>query len=71
MTLHKIEFSERQIPSRVNVSKTAVHQAISKFKISGKYEDLKRSGRPRKTSVEVSLQVYGMINQNLWLNVLK
>ena len=31
-------------------SKTAVHQAIVKFKICGSYVDTKRSGRPRKTT---------------------
>ena len=50
VTLHKVGFSEREKSSKVNVSKTAVHQAISKFKISGEFTDQKRSCRPRKTS---------------------
>ncbi len=36
---------------KVHISKTAVHQAVSKFNISGKYTDLKRSYRTRKTTV--------------------
>lgn len=51
VALHECGFSEREISLKVNVSKTGVHQSISKFKISGNYTDLKRSGRPRKTSV--------------------
>jgi transposase len=43
--------SERQISEKLSVSKTAVHQAIMKFKKSGLYCDQKRSGRPRKTTM--------------------
>lgn len=43
--------SERKISEKLNVSKTAVHQAIVKFKNTGLYSDQKRSGRPRKTTV--------------------
>ena len=50
VALHEVGFSEREISLKVNVSKTAVQQFISKFKISGNYTDLKRSGRLRKTT---------------------
>ena len=43
--------SERKISEKLNVSKTAVHQTIVKFKNTGLYSDQKRSGRPRKTTV--------------------
>lgn len=43
--LQKIGFSEREIAKRVHVGKTAIHQDVSKLNISGKYVDLKRSGR--------------------------
>ena len=42
-----------KIISKINVSKTTVHQAVSKFGISGKYTDLKKSGHPRKTRAPV------------------
>ena len=48
--MHKVGLSERLISEKVECSKTAVHQAIVKFKICGSYVDKKRSGRPRKTT---------------------
>ena len=48
--LHKEGQSECLISENVECSKTAVHQAIVKFKICGSYVDTKRSGRPRKTT---------------------
>jgi ATP/maltotriose-dependent transcriptional regulator MalT len=46
--LLKVGLSEREIGEKVHVSKTAVPQAFSKFNISGKYTDLKRSGPLKK-----------------------
>jgi len=43
-------YTERAISERLAVSKTAVHQAVVKFKNCGSYSDRKRSGRPRKTT---------------------
>ena len=43
-------YTERAISERLAVSKTAVHQAVVKFKNCGSYSDCKRSGRPRKTT---------------------
>ena len=50
VTLHEEGYSERQILNRVKFSKTAVHQAIVKFRNCGSFQDLHRSGRPRVTS---------------------
>ncbi len=41
VVLHEVGLSEREIGKKVHVSKTAVHQDVSKFNISGKYTDLK------------------------------
>jgi len=43
-------YTERAISERLSVSKTAVHQAVVKFKNCGSYSDCTRSGRPRKTT---------------------
>ena len=48
--LHKEGLSEREIIKRISRSKTAVHQAIMRFKNFGSYKDKKRSGRPSKTT---------------------
>ena len=49
--LHKEGVSERQIAERLSVSKTGVHQTITKHVSEGIFCDRKRSGRPRKTSI--------------------
>ena len=49
--LHEEEVSERQIAARLSVSKTGVHQAITKHVSQGMFCDRKLSGRPRKTSI--------------------
>ena len=46
--LNQEGYSERQISKAEKCSKTAVHNALAKFKNSGSYSDNKRSGRPRK-----------------------
>ena len=43
--------SKRQIAARLSISKTGVHQAITKHVSEGIFCDRKRSGRPRKTSI--------------------
>lgn len=48
--LHNEGVSERQISKKVGCSKTAVHQAVVKFKSCASYADKKKSGRPRKTT---------------------
>ena len=47
--LHNEEFLGR-FAKKMSCSKTAVYQAIPRFKNFGLYHDKKRSGRPRKTS---------------------
>ena len=49
--LHKEGVSDRQIAARLSVSKTGVHQAITKHVSEGIFCDRKRSGKPRKTSI--------------------
>ena len=48
--LHQEGYTERAISEHLAVSKTAVHQAVVKFKNCGLYSDCKRSGRQRKTT---------------------
>ena len=43
----KMKLSERQIGNKLKVSKTAVHNAIQKFKNEGTFADKKRTGRPK------------------------
>ena len=50
VVLHKEGHTKRQIGEQLGCSKTAVHQAIVKFKELGIYADAKRSGNPRKTT---------------------
>ena len=49
--LHEEGVFERQIAARLSVSKTGVHQVITKHVSEGIFCDRKRSGRPRKTSI--------------------
>ena len=49
--LHEEGVFERQIAARLSVSKTGVHQEITKHVSEGIFCDRKRSGRPRKTSI--------------------
>ena len=49
--LHEEGVSERQIAARLSVSKTGVHQEITKHVSEAIFCDRKRSGRPRKTSI--------------------
>ena len=49
--LHKEGASEHQITAHLSVSKTGVHQAITKHVSEGIFCDKKCSGRPRKTSI--------------------
>ena len=48
--LNQEGYSERQISKAEKCSKTAVHNALAKFRNSGSNSDNKRSGRPRKTT---------------------
>lgn len=46
--MHKAGCSERETISRVNVSRIAAHQSVSKFKNWGKFTDINKSGLPIK-----------------------
>ena len=51
MTVYEKGYSERKISAKYNISKIAVHNAIINWRLSRSYSDLKRSGRPTKTTV--------------------
>ena len=46
VALSKMKLSKRQITKTCKVSKTAVQNAINKFKKEGTFADKKRTGRP-------------------------
>ena len=48
--LHKEGYSERSISEKMKCSKSAVHNAVVKFKNTGCYSTRKKFGRPRKTT---------------------
>ena len=50
VALHKEGHSERLISQKMKESKTAVHNAMAKFRNTGTYTTAKKSGRPRKTT---------------------
>ena len=50
VTLSNLNFSVREIARKLKVSKTAVHDAITKYQNEGIFTDIKRSGRPKVTS---------------------
>ena len=50
-------YSEREISAKMQCSKTAVHTALKNFNNYGSYKDLKRSGRPKKTSPRDDLTI--------------
>ena len=50
VALHKEGHSERLISQKMKKSKTAVHNAMAKFRNTGTYTTAKKSGRPRKTT---------------------
>lgn len=41
MTLHIVEFSESETILNIILKKTDIHEAIRRFKMSGKFRDLK------------------------------
>ena len=51
ITLRGEGYTERQISSKLKFSKTAVHNAIKKYRLDGVLCDRDRCGRPRKTTV--------------------
>ena len=49
VALHMKGLSERQIAKRLQCTKSSVHHAIEKFKKHKIYNDMKKTGRLRKT----------------------
>jgi len=50
VTLHEEGYSERPLFRELKFSKTAVDQAVNRFKTFGSFQDLIRAGRPKVTS---------------------
>jgi len=48
--LHEKGYSERQISEKLKFSKTAIHQAVTRFKTFGSFQDSSRAGRPKVTN---------------------
>jgi len=48
--LNEKGYSERQISEKLKFSKTAIYQAVARFKMFGSFQDLSRAGRPKVTS---------------------
>lgn len=48
----------------LHLSKTAVNNAIKKYKDHGTFDDLQRKGRPRKTSLRDDLRIKRLCNLN-------
>ena len=52
VTLHKNGLSQHQISKQIGVNRSSVQRAIKKFNSEGIYGNQKKSGRPRKTTVQ-------------------
>ena len=50
VALHMKRLSERQMEKRLQCSKSSLHRVIEKFKKHEIYDNMKKTGRPRKTS---------------------
>jgi len=50
VALHDERCSERSLSEKQKFSKTAVHQAMARFKTFGSFQELSRAGRPKVTS---------------------
>ena len=61
ITLYKKGYSERKISAKCYVSKTAIHTAIVNWRLRRNYSDLKRSRRPKKTTVKDNLLIKRMV----------
>jgi len=50
LILYEEGYTERQISDKLKFSKTAIHQAVARFKRFGSFQDLSRTGRPKVAS---------------------
>ena len=48
VALHQVGLNEVEISKQLKVSRCCIQNAIKKFKTLGQYDDLKRSGCPKK-----------------------
>ena len=51
LTLQKEGYSEHKIGVKLHFTKTAVHNAIKNFQTYGTLSNMRRRGRPRKTTI--------------------
>jgi len=77
--LHEWGHSGRQISENLNWSsvKTAVHQAVTRYKTFGSFQDLSRAGKPRVTSQRDDHMIKKMVvrspttlSKKIWSNLL-
>ena len=65
VTLSKLNFSVREIARKVKVSKTAMHNAITKYQNEDIFTDRKRSGRPKVTSRREDRHMHKVVTRSL------
>ena len=65
VSLSNLKFSVREIARKVEVSKTAVHNAITKYQNEGILTDRKRSGRPKVTSRRKNRLMHKVVTRSL------
>ena len=66
VTLSNLNFSVREIARKVKVSKTAVHNAITKYQNEGIFSDRKRSGRPKVTCRREDRLMHKVVSYSLF-----
>ncbi|XP_055910544.1 uncharacterized protein LOC129944907 [Eupeodes corollae] len=57
MTLIKEGYSQREIATKLKISKGAVHRTIRRYSSTGGFKDKPRSGRPRVTTKTEDLHI--------------
>ena len=65
VSLSNLNFSVREIARKVEVSKTAVLNAITKYQNEGIFTDRKRSGRPKVTSRRENRLMHKVVTRSL------
>ena len=73
VALNEEGYSERQISNKLKFSKTAIYQAMVKFRNFGSFQYLHRSGRPKLTSQRddhlIKWMVVRPVKQENWVDV--
>ncbi|XP_055923243.1 uncharacterized protein LOC129953804 [Eupeodes corollae] len=57
MTLIEEDYSQREIATKLKISKGAVHRTIQRYSSTGGFKDKPRSGRPRVTTKTGDLHI--------------